>query len=99
MQQTTLSPSAASVGLAAAELILAIQKVFPEVRLIPCEPIEGEDIHLSAYLPMKLEERLNAQDAIIDIEHSIQGKYGVQTVVVALAERTEGSSSETPPQN
>lgn len=86
MQQTTLSPSAACVGLAAAELILAIQKVFPQVRLVPCEPIEGEDIHVQAYLPMKLEERLNAQDAIIDIEHSIQEKYGVQTVVVALTE-------------
>ena len=96
MPQITLSPSAAFVGLAAAELILAIQKVFPQVRLVPCEPIEGEDIHVHAYLPMKLEDRLDAQDAILDIEHSIQEKYGVETVVLALAERDEGDSCEPP---
>ena len=44
---------------------------------------------------MKFEERLDAQDAIIEIEHSIQEKYGVETVVVALVERDEGGSSET----
>jgi hypothetical protein len=99
MQYSSPSPSVAFVGLAAAELILAIQKVFPQVRLVPCEPIEGEDIHLSAYLPILLEERLSVQERIVEIEHSIQEKYGVQTVVVALAEREEGGSSKTPPQD
>lgn len=99
MQQTTLPPSAAFVGLAAAELVLAIQKVFPQVRLVPCEPIEGEDIHLQAYLPMKLEMRLDVQNTIVDIEHSIQEKYPVQTVVVALAEKGKGDDSKTPPQD
>jgi hypothetical protein len=46
MEHVVRYPAAAVVGLAAAELILAIQKAFPRVRLVPCEPIEGEDIHL-----------------------------------------------------
>ena len=49
MEHVMHHPAAAVVGLAAAELILTIQKAFPQVRLVPCEPIEGEDIHLWAY--------------------------------------------------
>jgi hypothetical protein len=78
--------AAATVGLATAELILAIQKEYPQVRLVPCEPIEGEDIHLNAYFPIRLEERLTVQDRIVDIEIAVQDKYGVETVVVALPE-------------
>ena len=85
MQPDTHRPAAA-VGLATAELILAIQKEFPQVRLVPCEPIEGEDIHLWAYLPMPAEEQLTVQDRIVAIEHSVQDKYDVQTVVVAMPE-------------
>ena len=54
MEHITRHSAEASVGLATAELILAIQKEFPHVRLVPCEPIEGEDIHLWAYLPCRL---------------------------------------------
>jgi uncharacterized protein (DUF924 family) len=79
-------PVAATVGLATAELILAIQKEFPQVRLVPCEPVEGEDIHLWAYLPLQPEEQLPVQDRIVEIEQTVQEKYGVQTVVVALPE-------------
>jgi hypothetical protein len=79
-------PTAATAGLATAELILAIQKEFPQVRLVPCEPVEGEDIHLWAYLPVQFEERITVQDRIIEIEHDVQEKYGVQTVVVAMPE-------------
>ena len=86
MTQVLHHPAAATVGLATAELILAIQQVFPQVRLIPCEPIEGEDIHLWAYLPLQPDERLSVQDRIIEIEQTVQEKYGVQTVVVAMAE-------------
>jgi hypothetical protein len=86
MEQVIHQPSATIVGLAAAELILAIQKEFPQVRLVPCEPIEGEDIHLKAYLPIRLEERLAVQDRIVEIELAVQDKYGVDTVVVALPE-------------
>ena len=86
MEQVTRYPAAATVGLATAELILALQKEFPEIRLVPCEPIEGEDIHLWAYLPMQAEEQLTVQDQIVAIEHSIQAKYDVQTVVVAMPE-------------
>jgi hypothetical protein len=86
MEHSTRYPAVAAVGLATAELILAIQKAFPQVRLVPCEPIEGEDIHLWAYLPMQAEEQLTVQDRIVAIEHRVQEKYAVQTVVVALPE-------------
>jgi len=88
MAQIIHHPAATTVGLAAAELILAIQKEFPQVRLVPCEPIEGEDLHLWAYLPMPSEERLAVQKRIVEIEQTVQEKYGVQTVVVAMQEPT-----------
>ena len=88
MAQVIHHPAAATVGLATAELILAIQKEFPQVRLVPCDPIEGEDLHLWAYLPMQPEERLTVQDRIIEIEQTVQEKYGVQTVVVTMPEPT-----------
>jgi hypothetical protein len=86
MTQLIHHPAAITVGLATAELILNIQKEFPQVRLVPCEPIEGDDIHLWAYLSMRPEERLAVQDRIVDIEHAVQEKYNVHTVVVALPE-------------
>lgn len=86
MQHGTRHPAATTVGLATAELILAIQKAFPHVRLVPCEPIEGEDIHLWAYLPMPAEEQLTVQDRLVALEHVVQEKYDVQTVVVAIPE-------------
>jgi hypothetical protein len=86
MEHVIRHPAAAAVGLATAELILAIQKEFPHVRLVPCEPVEGEDIHLWAYLPIQSEEQLTVQDRIVEIEHAVQEKYGVQTVVVAMPE-------------
>jgi hypothetical protein len=86
MEHVMHHPVASAVGLATAELILALQKAFPRVRLVPCEPIEGEDIHLWAYLPMQPEEQLSLQDRIVDIAHTVQEKYDVQTVVVALPE-------------
>lgn len=86
MEHVLRCPAVTAMGLATAELILAIQKAFPAVRLVPCEPLEGEDIHLWAYLPMQAEELLPIQDRIVAIEHAVQEKYGVQTVVVALPE-------------
>jgi hypothetical protein len=86
MDHVTRSPAAATVGLATAELILALQHAFPRIRLVPCEPIEGEDIHLWAYLPIQAEEQLAVQDRIVTIEHQVQAKYHVQTVVVAMPE-------------
>jgi hypothetical protein len=79
-------PAATTVGLAMAELILAVQKELPQVRLVPCEPIEGEDIHLKAYLPIRLEERLAVQHRITEIALAIQDKHDVYVVVVALPE-------------
>jgi hypothetical protein len=92
MEQVLRCPAVAAVALATTELILAIQKAFPAVRLVPCEPIEGEDIHLWAYLPMQAEEQLTIQDRIVAIEHTVQEKYGVQTVVVALPESVQCAS-------
>ena len=86
MEHATRRPATAAVGLATAELVLAMQKAFPHVRLVPCEPIEGEDIHLWAYLPIEAEEQLTVQDRIVAIEHIVQEKYDVQTVVVAMPE-------------
>ncbi len=88
MAQVIHHPAATTVGLATAELILAIQKEFPQVRLVPCEPIEGEDIHLWAYLPMPTEERLAVQERVVAIEQTVQERYSVQTVVVAMQEPT-----------
>ena len=86
MELAIHQPAATAVGLATAELILAIQKEFPDVRLAPCEPIEGEDIHLRAYLPIQLAERHAAQSRIVEIEIAVQDKFGVETVVVVLPE-------------
>jgi hypothetical protein len=86
MEQVMRHPAAATVGLATAELILGLQKEFPSIRLVHCEPIEGEDIHLWAYLPVQAEEQLTVQDRIVAIEHRVQAKYDVQTVVVAMPE-------------
>ena len=89
MEHAVHSPAAAVVGLATAELILAIQKEFPQVRLVPCEPVAGEDIHLWAYLPIPAAQRLTVQDRIVEIEQTVQEKYGVQTVVVTMPEQPE----------
>lgn len=86
MEHVMHHPAAAVVGLATAELILAMQKAFPQIRLVPCEPVEGEDVHLWGYLPMQAKEQLSVQDRIVEIEQTIQEKYGVQTVVVAMPE-------------
>ena len=86
MEHVMHHPAAAVVGLAAAELILAIQKAFPQVRLVPCEPVEGEDIHLWAYLPMHAKDQLNIQEQMVELEQTIQEKYSVQTVVVTIPE-------------
>ena len=86
MAQAIHQPTATIVGLATAELILAIQKEFPQVRLVPCEPIEGEDIHLTAYLPIRLEERLAVLDRIVEIKIAVQDKYDVYAVVAVIPE-------------
>ena len=91
MEQVMRHPAAATVGLATAELILALQKEFPQIRLVPCEPVEGEDIHLWAYVPMPVTQRLTVQERIVEIEQTVQEKYGVQTVVVTMTEQPEVS--------
>ena len=91
MEQSVHSSAAAVVGLATAELILALQKEFPQVRLVPCEPVEGEDVHLWAYLPIPATQRLTVQERIVEIEQTVQEKYGVQTMVVTMPEQPEVS--------
>jgi hypothetical protein len=86
MEEVLHLPATTAIGLAMAELILAIQKEFPTVRLVPCQPVEGEDISLKAHLPIRLEERLAVQDRIVEIKLAVQDKYGVETVVVVIPE-------------
>jgi hypothetical protein len=86
MKQFIHQPTATAVALATAELILAIQKEFPDVRLVPCQPIEGQDIHLNAYLHLQPGEHLAAQGRIVEIEHAVQDKFGVDTIVVVAPE-------------
>jgi hypothetical protein len=46
------------VARATAEIIFALQKVFPQVQLVPCEAIEGEAIHLEVHLPKSVDRSL-----------------------------------------
>ena len=48
--------------------------------------LKEEDIHLWAYLPIQSEEQRTVQERIVEIEQTVQEKYGVQTVVVAMPE-------------
>jgi hypothetical protein len=48
--------------------------------------MEGEDIHLDAYLPIRPEEQPAVQDRVGEIQQAVERKYGVYAVVVALLE-------------
>src|SRR5262249_26792267 len=45
-----------------------------------------------AYLPMQAEEQLTIPDRLVAIDHTVQEKYGVQTVIVALPEPVQCAS-------
>lgn len=68
------------VARATAEIIFALQKAFPRARLVPCEAIEGEAIHLEVHLPKHVDLTL-AQDAALDLKHAIEDRYGLYILV------------------
>ncbi len=66
------------VARATAELIFALQKTFPRARLVPCEAIEGEAIHLEMQIPDKSSAELAvAQDTALDLKHAIEDRYSL----------------------
>jgi len=75
------------VARATAELIFALQKEFPSARLVPCEAIEGEAIHLEVRLPAKSAKDLaTSQDRALDLKHTIEDRYGFYILVRVLPE-------------
>jgi hypothetical protein len=81
MEHRTRYPAVAAVGLATAELMLALQQAFPQVRLVPCAPIAGEDMHVWAYLPMPAGEQLTVQDRLGAIAHRASNDAAMQVLV------------------
>jgi hypothetical protein len=74
------------VAQATAELIFALQSEFPSVRLVPCDSIEGEDIHLEAHVPASSDDQLRAaQDRAIELKHVVEDKYGIYALVRLIA--------------
>lgn len=70
------------IARATAELIFELQKGFPHARLVPCEGIEGEAIHLEVRLPKKSAADLaKAQDKALDLKHAIEDRYGLYILV------------------
>lgn len=79
------------IARATAELILALQKEFTTVRLVPCDSVEGEAIHLEAYLPGKSASELAAaQNRAIELKHPIEDRYGLYILVRVLTEAPSG---------
>ncbi len=85
------------IARATVELILALQKEFPKVRLVPCDSVEGEAIHLEAYLPVKSASELAAaQGRAIELKHAIEDRYGIYVLVRVLSEAPSTRSSSGP---
>lgn len=75
------------VARATAELIFELQKGFPRARLVPCEAIEGEAIHLEVRLLQKSAADLaQAQDKALDLKHAIEDRYGLYILVRVVLE-------------
>ncbi len=75
------------VARATAEIIFALQKAFPQARLVPCEAIEGEAIHLEVHLPGNV-NLASAQDEALDIKHAIEDRYGLYILVRVVLEKS-----------
>jgi hypothetical protein len=76
------------IAQAAAELIFALQREFPQARLIPCEAIEGEAIHLEVRLPGRSAAELSAavQERALDLKQAIEDRYGLYALVRVVPE-------------
>nr|BAL52671.1 hypothetical protein HGMM_F02E06C35 [uncultured Acetothermia bacterium]BAL59274.1 hypothetical protein HGMM_OP3C429 [Candidatus Acetothermum autotrophicum] len=73
------------VAQATAELIFALQQEFPQARIIACDAIEGEAIHLE----VRLKDHSivgQAQDRAIELKHAVEDRYGLYALVRVLAE-------------
>lgn len=69
------------VARATAELILALQKEYPQAQLVPCEAIEGEAIHLEMHLAGRREERQRAQERVLELKQAVEDRYGLYILV------------------
>ena len=70
------------VARATAEMVLALQKEFPDARIVPCETIEGEALHLEVRLPTASEEeRKTAQERALDLKRWVEDRYGLSILV------------------
>lgn len=79
-----LTPDA--IARATAEMILALQKEFPQAQIVPCEPIEGEALHLEVRLPaLSEEEQRTAQERALDLKRRIEDRYGLSVLVRVVA--------------
>ena len=75
------------VARATAELIFALQKLFPRAELVPCDAIEGEAMHLAVHLPDNSPADLAAaQDRALDLKHKIEDRYGFYILVRVVPE-------------
>ena len=84
------------VARATAELIFALQKLFPRAELVPCDAIEGEAIHLAVHLPDSSPADLAAaQDRALDLKHKIEDRYGFYILVRVVPESPSPNAEDT----
>jgi hypothetical protein len=76
------------VARATAEMIFALQKAFPRARLVPCEAIEGEAMHLEVHVPDKSPADLAAaQEKVLDLKHPIEDRYDLYILIRVVPAR------------
>ncbi len=74
------------VARAAAEMVLALQKAFPDAQIVPCEPIKGEALHLEVRLPTASEEaRKTAQERALELKRQVEDRYELPILVRVVA--------------
>jgi hypothetical protein len=84
MESLAHNPTTADVSMATTDLLLSIQREFPQAQINAHPPYDDEDICLKVYLPGTSEEIATAQRRVIDLAVEIQDKYHVYTVVMVL---------------
>lgn len=72
---------------ATAELIFALQKEFPKARLIPCEAIEGEAIHLEVRMLGTEASLRAAQKRAIELKQEVENRYSLFTLVRVVSSK------------
>jgi len=80
-----LTPS--EIARATADMVLALQKKFPQAQIVPCDTIEGEALHLEVQLPhISEEERKRAQEEALDLKRQIEDRYGLSILVRVVSQ-------------